>query len=719
MKLIHFTYPAVLTALLLTGTLTQAQVLNPPEKMSLDSTQSLNEVTVRSKYYRQYNPDQSSASLKVRTPLLNLSQNIQVIDASILADQQILDLNEGATRNVSGALRNNTHDFYDPGIFMRGAAINTLRNGVDVSMIYFGPMPEDAALIDRLEFIKGPAGFMNSVGDPAGSFNMVTKQPTGRFANQINLTGGSFNLYRITGDFDGRFDKKGKLLYRLNLVGQKTKSFQNFAFNDKFVIRPVLRYNISPNASLTAEYIYQKQSFQQYFLTVFSPYGFATLPRDFSITDPNKKPEHAQENNGFLTYKQRFSDNWQLTARATYVQDDLDGNYFFVSAYDKNAPSIIKRRVTYERYFTRVFAGQVYLNGQFSTGSLNHQVLVGLDANQKTLLAYSGYNDPKANYTLYPLDVNNPVYGLPFDSNEKTGPLEDIATNKSAVRYLAGYVQDEVNLFQNKLRLTLSARFTSAKSSVDIPTVSSVANQVVTPRAGISYSITRNFSAYALTDNTFTPQAGISATGGLFDPLRGHNVEAGLKKDWNGGKWNTTLSVYRITRDNVIVSDPVTKLQSQIGQTTSKGVEFDLKGELVKGLNAVINYAYTDSYLSKDANEAYVGKPTPYRVRHIQNTWLNYRLPFRNMNGFTISTGYQLQAGRAGRYYQDPPLDLNDLIRVDAGAGWSNARFSVNLLVNNLLNRANYGSAWTRPAGLYTYVLYPPREFRLSLGYTF
>ena len=60
-------------------------------------------------------------------------------------------------------MRNNTADFYSPFIFMRGAAINTLRNGVDLSMIYYGPTPEDAGIIDRVEFIKGPAGFVNSL----------------------------------------------------------------------------------------------------------------------------------------------------------------------------------------------------------------------------------------------------------------------------------------------------------------------------------------------------------------------------------------------------------------------------------------------------------------------------------------------------------------------------------------------------------------------------
>ncbi|RZJ80768.1 MAG: TonB-dependent siderophore receptor, partial [Chryseobacterium sp.] len=224
-----------------------------------DSTvKQLNEVNVTSKYYKIYKLDHSSNSLKNVTPVLLQPQNIQVIDKSILVDQQAININESVTRNVSGAMRNNTADFYGPFIFMRGAAINTLRNGVDVSMIYYGPTPEDIGIMDRIEFIKGPAGFVNAIGDPAGSFNVVTKQPTGIPSNRINLTTGSFNLYRVTADMDGNVDQAKRWQYRLNLVGQKAKSFQQFAFNDKIVINPNLRYNINAHSFLSAEYIYQK-----------------------------------------------------------------------------------------------------------------------------------------------------------------------------------------------------------------------------------------------------------------------------------------------------------------------------------------------------------------------------------------------------------------------------------------------------------------------------
>lgn len=239
--------------------------------------------------------------------------------------------------------------------------------------------------------------------------------------------------------------------------------------------------------------------------------------------------------------------------------------------------------------------------------------------------------------------------------------------------------------------MTLAARFTSASVTIDRPVTAqiTVKDAVVTTCVGLSYGLNKALSVYTFYGNTFTPQSSIPVAGGTFKPLYGINYEAGIKKDWMQGKWNTTLSLFQITRDNVIVSDPITNIQSQIGQMVSKGIEFDLKGEIVKGLNAVINYAYLDSYISKDVNESYMGKPTPYRIKHNQNTWLNYQLPGKTLAGFRFSGGYQWQVGRAGRYYQDVISPLANVFRLDAGLGWTNTRYGINLLVNNLTNRFN------------------------------
>ena len=62
-----------------------------------------------------------------------------------------------------------------------------------------------------------------------------------------------------------------------------------------------------------------------------------------------------------------------------------------------------------------------------------------------------------------------------------------------------------------------------------------------TPRIGVSVSLTKSTSAYALYDQAFIPQAGTRTDGEDVQPITGNNIEFGLKRDWAGGRWNSTL----------------------------------------------------------------------------------------------------------------------------------------------------------------------------------
>ena len=132
------------------------------------SDQNLTEVTVQGRYYKQYATNSVSSVLRLQTPLLNLPQNIQVVTPEIIADQASFNTTDGISRNVSGIIRQEVSNNLVPNLFMRGGQISTLRNGVDVTPLYRGPTPEDAAIIDRVEFVKGPSLFMNNIGDPGG-----------------------------------------------------------------------------------------------------------------------------------------------------------------------------------------------------------------------------------------------------------------------------------------------------------------------------------------------------------------------------------------------------------------------------------------------------------------------------------------------------------------------------------------------------------------------
>ncbi len=77
-------------------------------------TDTLSEVIVSGKYYRKYNTNTVSSALRIKTPLLQPSQNIKTVNADIILDQNAFNTTDGVTRNVSGIVRQNVSNNLEP-----------------------------------------------------------------------------------------------------------------------------------------------------------------------------------------------------------------------------------------------------------------------------------------------------------------------------------------------------------------------------------------------------------------------------------------------------------------------------------------------------------------------------------------------------------------------------------------------------------------------------
>ena len=690
--------------------------------LATSAATTLGEATVTSKYYRQYTTQAVSSALRLQTPLLQLSQDIQTVTPEAIFDQGSFNTTDGVARNVSGITRLEISNNLGPYLFMRGGQIASLRNGVDLTPIYRGPVPDDAALIDRVEFVKGPALFMNNLGDPAGSFNVVTKQPTATPHYALTAMLGSYDLYRLAADLGGQLSTSGRLQYRLNAMALSTNSFVPGDFNRRLLVAPVLKYQLSDRTYLAAEYTFQAFSYGLYSPIVMTPNGFGSLPRDFTISEASLPPIRVRDHSGLLTLGHQFGPDWQLTARGAFMLDNAEGIYLWVTGVNKDNPNVLLRNPKYDLNRSQVFSEQAFVNGKLTTGPLTHRLLVGADVNQKKFLAdsYVEYDKTAAGgLVYYPLDVTNPAHGAAVPGYSAPGELAARNTEQT-INYASAYALDEVALLHDKLRFTPGLRYTTVQTNNLVSGVaSSSRDRVATPRLGISYSVLPSLSVYGLYDGTLMPQAGTTSTGAAIAPLRGTNRELGVKKNWLDGRWTSAVAGYYITRSGIIATDPNNSLyRIEVGENHAQGVDVDVVGQVVRGLNVVINYAYNDSRIDQDVNPALVGARTPLYVKHIQNTWLNYELPARLARGLSFSLGYQYQAGRGGRYAVAAPYAIPDYFRLDGGVGWQTTHLKVNLLVNNLLNDNLIMAPWLRN-GLYYWVPQPGINGRLSASYTF
>jgi iron complex outermembrane receptor protein len=702
-----------------------------------EKSDQLKEVIIGGKVKR-YKVDMPSTSLRLNAPLLEIPQNIQIVSGQTLADQQVISMSDALVRNVSGATRvEHWGDMYT-NITMRGSQIQAMRNGFNFVTSFWGPLTEDMSFVDHVEFIKGPAGFMLGNGDPSGMYNVVTKKPTGNNRGEVSFTAGSFDLYRTAFDLDRKLTEDGKLLFRLNAAVQNKGSFRPYEHNDRYTIAPTLSYQISNTTKITAEYAYQNAKMTEVgSFYLFSPDGYATTPREFTLTQPGVEPARMNDQSAFINLEHHFSDNWKATAQVAYSKYLQTGYSSWPSSVFANS-TLIRNVGIWDAESTMNLA-QLFVNGKIKTGAITHNILTGFDGGKKEYYADWGQSHdldlPSA-----PFDLNNPNYGFPangypnFDRSLSVKERAIAGGGTIDQKYTSLYFQDELAFFNNKARLTLAGRY----SNVSQATYGGDANKAerFTPRIGLSVSLDKNASVYAVYDQAFIPQGGFLRSGEDVDPITGSNYELGLKKDWMNGKWNTTLSVYRIRKQNELTADPGNQAGENfsivVGEKRAQGIEFDLKGELAKGLNLIANYAYTDGKVTEVAagvTSMFVGQVVPGFAKHTSNAWLSYTLQSGLLKGTGISSGFTHLAGRATNTYNNNQSEQNlpNYFKLDAGLFWEGKGVRITGNVFNVLDKYLYSGGyytgyWNAPdyqQGAYSWQAEAPRNYRLSIAYKF
>ncbi|MCC8410474.1 TonB-dependent receptor [Mucilaginibacter sp. UR6-1] len=701
---------------------------NSTENFVLDiNNAQLQEVEIKEKN-NKIKIDNPSQSLRLNEPVLEAAQNIQIVSNTAIRDQQIISMSDGLIRNVSGAVRlEHWGDLYT-NITMRGSQIQAFRNGFNVVNSYWGPLTEDMSFVDHIEFVKGPAGFMVSNGDPAGLYNVVTKKPTGQTKGEFSLTGGSFGLYRATLDLDGKLSKDGKFLYRLNVAGQKKGTHREFEENNRFSIAPVVSYQFDDNTKLTFEYTYQNARMSDVGSYYVFGSEYAKYPVGFTQYQPGLPLTNINDHSAFLKLDHKLSDKWTFSAEASYFNYQQKGSSLWPSSVRGDT---VVRSVGIWDAKSEMTMARGTLTGDITTGAVRHRILGGIDVGTKKYFADWGQShalDTEAD----PFISTDPNYGTPSNGYpvwDRTLGLEARAINAGGTQdqqYAGFYAQDELGFLENMIRLTIAGRYTYVKqSSFGGDPISS---KKVTPRLGLSVSVDKQTSFYGLYDQAFTPQAAARLiNGGSVKPITGNNIEFGIKRDWFGGQWNTTFAIYQITKNNEATatanSTPANPQSMLLGQRRAKGIEFDLRGEILPGLTLTANYALTDSKVTSVGDvtdgSVKVGDVVPGYSKHTINGWLNYKLQSGPLKGSGISAGFTGLLDRATDTWSPSTVRLPDYFKIDAGLFWEGSKMRISGNVFNVANKYLYSGSYYSWLNAYYWQTEAPRNYRLSVSYRF
>jgi len=667
-----------------------------------------------------------SESLRVTQAIENLPQNIQVISTELIEARQITTLTDGIIRNVSGAVRLEEWGDVYARINMRGSRASAFRNGMNISSTY-GPLAEDMSFVDHVEFVKGPAGFMMSNGEPSGIYNVVTKKPTMQTRQRMELNYGSFDFIRASADVEGELTAASeRVFYRINAMGSSKNGYRAYQSNDRIAFAPSFLFKLSDKTTLTTEYVYQRLKLSDFGADyLFSKAGFATLPRKRTFGDPGFEPSVMNDHSLTANLTTKLDPIWTLHAQVGYFRFNQEGQYMWVTHIDDKG-DFVRTSNLWDAENTATI-GQLFLTGDIQTAGVKHKLLGGLDLGHKRYLVDWSQKfdyDDIGTFNIYKEGYQQPVHGYPqFDRSK---PLKQrvaqygIGQADVGQSYTGIYLQDELAFFEEKLFLTLAGRYTTVKENSN---QDNREEHKFTPRIGLSYKLGYHTNLYALYDQTFVPQSGTKKDGSAVIPLTGHNIEFGVKNNWFNKRLQSTVSFYQITKNNHLSADPTSgpgeSFVLQLGQTRTQGVEVDVTGKVARGLNINMNYAYTDSEVTKATKAAEKGSRVSGYAKHVANAWIDYAFQEGFLQHITVMAGATFMGDRQTWAFGGGDA-LPDYTRVDVGASWEKENLKVALLVNNVLDRYLYnGAYYNSRGGFYYWRPEDPIHLKLSVSYRF
>jgi len=587
----------------------------------------------------------ANTATKTDTPIFLTPASISVVSSQLIQDRRVQRIEE-VLQTVPGisvtSTRITTQNLDSRGFNARQSG-NNFRNGL--RFIVNSNLAPEITNIDRYEVLKGPASVLYGTGGLGGIINVVTKRPEENKKSfyDIDLSVGSFDFYRAAIDMNTPLSQK--ILFRFNGSYEQSKSFVQFAGYDKFLLAPVFTFKLSPKTTLTIDTEILRAEYNP--SEPGTPAVGSVLPningqlfsKSFFSGEPNFSfLNRTQIFTGYML-DHRFDNGWTIHNGFHFNSLNSDTKEVNLIGLTADQRSITRSANTGDNNFADAVATDFYVNGRFKTGFLNHDLVTGTDfyyANEP----FFGTTAPIA-----PLNLFNPIYGA-----KPSGAFTVFNSSLANQKILGGYIQDQLILREN-LRVSLSGRVTFAdteRKNFLNNTFVEKQDTKFTPRVGLVYNPINEISVFFSYARSFFPVLGASRSGMMFKPEEGEAFEGGLKAKFLKNKLTGTLSIYRMTRQNVTTTDPQNPgFSIQTGEQRSKGVEIDIQGEPLRGLNFTLAGSYLQANISKD-NSIPVGRLIRSVPRFSTSFFGNYEFQKGLLQGFGAGVGIFYVGERAG-----------------------------------------------------------------------
>ena len=543
-----------------------------------------------------------------------------------------------------------------------------------------GDLPIEA--FDRLEVVKGVAGFLYGFAEPGGIQNYVTKRPTRDSFATLELQGRSGSGRYLHVDSggplgDGRFGYRANAAYEdqgdFSHSGDMRRTMGSLALDAKASDALLIRFDAS----------HQSRELSSQDGLPLTTEGLE--PPEY---DPRKAFAPSWLRSKFISSsvalraEYHLSEDWQILAQAGHDWSRFDPSFAYLTSLEPNGDLTGELSADPRWFYTRNrwTNGQLLALGKLSTGAVRHDLVFGVFRRKGSYLEY------------YP-NTSSPT--LEFDGNlfgEINFPQRPTG---ASYEYALGYEleQSETHVFAadtlsigERLQILAGARYTALADS-DVEAEAEVGKvKKTSPSGAVIYKVTDNariYGSYArsLQQSYRGPCADRPEVSGACDnqpPIQAKQIEVGAKARI-GGVLDLSIAAFRIEMPFDYV-DEERLVYGRFGNQVNQGVEFLAVGNVRPNLAVVAGVGYLDAELVRNQDPTLNGNRIPGVPNWNANLFADYGV--RGVPGLSLTGGVYWGGSRMFDVRNEIPVA--GYTRVDLGA-----QYHMPMVLRGLTLRAN------------------------------
>ncbi|WP_116430252.1 Fe(3+)-pyochelin receptor FptA [Pseudomonas aeruginosa] len=638
-----------------------------------------------------------------------LPQSASVIDHERLEQQNLFSLDEAMQQATGVTVQ--PFQLLTTAYYVRGFKVDSFElDGVPALLGNTASSPQDMAIYERVEILRGSNGLLHGTGNPAATVNLVRKRPQREFAASTTLSAGRWDRYRAEVDVGGPLSASGNVRGRAVAAYEDRDYFYDVADQGTRLLYGVTEFDLSPDTLLTvgAQYQHIDSITNMAGVPMAKDGSNLGLSRDTYLNvdwDRFKWDTYR----AFGSLEQQLGGGWKGKVSAEYQEADsrlrYAGSFGAIEPQTGDGGQLTGAAYKFKSIQRSLDAN---LNGPVRLFGLTHELLGGVtyaqgETRQDTARFLNLPNTPVNVYRWDPHGVPRPQIG------QYTSPGTTTTTQKGL--YALGRIK-----LAEPLTLVVGGR--ESWWDQDTPATRFKPGRQFTPYGGLIWDFARDWSWYVSYAEVYQPQADRQTWNSEpLSPVEGKTYETGIKGELADGRLNLSLAAFRIDLENNPQEDPDhpgppnNPFYISGGKVRSQGFELEGTGYLTPYWSLSAGYTYTSTEYLKDSQNDSGTRYSTFTPRHLLRLWSNYDLPWQDRR-WSVGGGLQAQSDYSVDY-RGVSMRQGGYALVNMRLGYKiDEHWTAAVNVNNLFDRTYYQSLfnpnWNNRYG-------EPRSFNVSL----